>query len=75
MQFVFQSTKSLSNRHVYQILIHKILWIYKASTLRQTQLCILVNMAKGKSEVLPILNKAPCYEDVWGSGGVALFVS
>jgi len=34
-----------------------------------------VNVAKGRGEVVPMLNKAPCYEDVWGSGGIALFFS
>jgi len=28
---------------------------------------------KGRGEVVPMLNKAPCYEDVWGSDGIALF--
>jgi len=32
-----------------------------------------VNMAKGRGEVVPMLYKASCYEDVWGSGGIALF--
>jgi hypothetical protein len=30
-------------------------------------------MAKSRGEVIPMLNKAPCYEDVWRSGGIALF--
>jgi len=30
-------------------------------------------MAKGRGEVVPMLYKASCYEDVWGSGGIALF--
>jgi len=23
---------------------------------------------------LPVLNKAPCHEDVWGSGGIAPYI-
>jgi len=25
---------------------------------------------KGKGKVVCVLNQAPCYEDVWGSGGM-----